>query len=112
MLDTTTIVAAISIFISAATFILHFVSTKAVVTAKKEEVIRREVANSELAIQLSNKLTESNKRIDETELESKELAARIADHSIMISVIEERLRNEISLLQKLEDKLEDLSKEI
>lgn len=112
MLDTTIIVAAISVLISAATFVLHFVSTKAVVTAKNEEVIRREVVSSELAIQLSSKLADTGNRIDESDLEIKALSARIADHSIMISVIEERLRNEINLLQKLEDKLEDLSKEI
>lgn len=112
MLDTTTIVASISILISAATFILHFVSTKVAVATKKEEAIRREVVSSELSQQLASKLADSNGRVDDAELEIKALAARIADHSIMISVIEERLRNEISLLQKLEDKLEDLSKEI
>ena len=112
MLDATTIIASISLLVSVATFILHFFSTKTVVEAKKEEAIRREVANSDLANQLSAKMAENEHRITANEQEIKALTARIADHSIMISVIEERLRNEITLLQKLEDKLEDLSKEL
>lgn len=111
-MDLSTIIALLSISIAAATFVLHFISTKAVVTAKKEETDRRIIVSDSLAQQLVIKFDDIKKEVELVKADIKVLNEKAVDSEVGHNVLQERLSNEIKELDKMSSKLDDIYREI